>query len=203
MDALDLLRKYLNSSFAEILGPLYSKDVFDQMVVQVCHLYDFLRTSRSLPESPPISPISLTGETLSSRRSQAWWVHADNSMNLMMHFLKYLSITTKAVDGVQDLISIQVTSIVLDNPALPERPQIIKVQWSNAGQEVLIKAMDVDDRRRSIRTKQKYLERWINKKWSLYNLLDKLRAQGHNMEDVESNAKYIQDLLDGGSTPGE
>jgi hypothetical protein len=63
--------------------------------------------------------------------------------------------------------------------------------------------MDVDDRRRSIRTKQKYLERWINKKWSLYNLLDKLRAQGHNMEDVESNAKYIQDLLDGGSTPGE
>jgi hypothetical protein len=23
------------------------------------------------------------------------------------------------------------------------------------------------------------------------------------MEDVESNAKYIQDLLDGGSTPGE
>lgn len=202
-DALALLRQYVRPYLAENLNLVYSKHTFDQLVVDVCNLYDWVRSSRSLPESPPISPISLTGETFVSRRSKAWWVHADNSVNLMMHLLKYLSLNTKVVEGEHDSISVRVTSVVLDNPTVAEEPKIIKVQWSNAEQEVMIKSMDSDDRTRSIRTKQKYLERWINKEWSLFNLMNKLRGQDHDMEAVEPNAKHIQDLLDSGSTPGK
>lgn len=201
-DALSLLRQHINPFFAENLGMLYTKDTLDKMVMQVCSLYDSLRANRAPPESPLMSPVSLTGETFISRRSQAWWVHADNSMNLMMHFLKYLSLTTKLVDGANDSISVKVTSVVLDKPTQPDHSKIVKVQWTNAGQEVLIKAMDSEDRIRSIRTKQKYLERWINKEWSLYDLLYKLRANGHDMEDVEPNATFIQNLVNDGSTPG-
>ncbi|KAI8583476.1 hypothetical protein K450DRAFT_277066, partial [Umbelopsis ramanniana AG] len=200
-DALSLLRQHINPFFAENLGMLYTKDTLDKMVMQVCSLYDSLRANRAPPESPPLSPISLTGETFISRRSQAWWVHADNSMNLMMHFLKYLSLNSKLVNGANDSISVKVTSVVLDKPTQPDHSKIVKVQWTNAGQEVFIKAMDGEDRTRSIRTKQKYLERWINKEWSLYDLLDKLRANGHDMEDVEPNATFIQNLVNDGSTP--
>jgi hypothetical protein len=201
-DALSLLRHHINPFFAENLGMLYTKDTLDKMVIQVCNLYDSLRANRAPAESPPISPISLTGETFISRRSQAWWVHADNSMNIMMHFLKYLSLTTKLVNGASDSISVKVTSVILDKPTQPDHSKIVKVQWTNAGQDVLIKAMDNEDRTRSIRTKQKYLERWISKEWSLYDLLDKMRANGHDVKDVEPNATFIQNLVNEGSTPG-
>ncbi|KAH8554257.1 VTC domain-containing protein [Umbelopsis sp. PMI_123] len=201
IDALSLMRQHINPFFVENLTMLYTKDISDKMVMQVSKLYDSLRASRAVPESPLMSPISLTGETFVSRRNKAWWVHADNSMNLMMHFLKYLSLTTKLVDGANDSVSMKVTSVVLDKPTIPDHSKIVKVQWTNASQEVLIKAMDGDDRTRSIRTKQKYLERWINKEWTLYNLIDKLRTNGYNMEDVEPNARYIQNLINDGSTP--
>jgi hypothetical protein len=199
-EATNLLRQHINESYSEKLGNIYCQDTFNQLAVQLCNLYDCLRATRC---DPPESPISLTGETFVPRKTQAWWLHADNTTNLMMHFLKYLSITTKGVAGGQESISNQVNSVVLDNPNQRDHLKIIKVQWSGAGQEVRIKAVDNENRTRSIRTKQKYLDQWVNKQWSLFNLIDKLKARGHDMEIVEPNAKYIQALVDTGSVPGK
>jgi phosphoglycerate-specific signal transduction histidine kinase len=199
-EALRQIRQHINVPYCDQIAHLFSKDIFESLVVQLCHLYDYLRSTCS-PDSPPVSPISLTAETCASRKTQAWWVHADNSTGLMMHLLKYLSLTTR--DDTQDSISNKVTSIVLDNPCQADYSKIVKVQWSNAGQELRLKAMDSENRIRSLKTKQKYLEKWINMEWSLSDLVKKLRAQGHDTKSVESNASYIQHLIDTGSIPGK
>ncbi|KAJ2958001.1 hypothetical protein NQZ79_g6381 [Umbelopsis isabellina] len=195
---LQQIRQHSNVSYCEKFGDLFSKDSFESLVAQLCHLYDYLRSTLS-PESPPVSPISLTAETCAPRKTQAWWVHADNSTSLMMHFLKYLSLTTR--DDSQESISTKINSIVLDNLCQADSSKIVKVQLSNANQELRIKTRDNDSRIRSLKTKQKYLDKWLNQEWSLSELVKKLRAQGYETKSVEAKASYIQNLVETGSVP--
>lgn len=199
VEALQHIRHHSNIPYDQKIGDLFSKNSFESLVLQLCQLYDYLRSTFS-PDSPPVSPISLTAETCAPRKTQAWWVHADNSTSLMMHFLKYLSLTTR--DDSQESISTKINSIVLDNLCQADSSKIVKVQLSNANQELRIKTRDNDNRIRSLKTKQKYLEQWLNKDWSLSDLVKKLQAQGHETKSVGSKANYIQDLVDTGSVPG-